>query len=109
MAFRGYIQVWKIKDLESFLRNSRSLSPFDFISYHMSELQQNVSHGFKTEWSADFGEKFISGKEYWWTINQTEEGIRLSFYTDTADFPQELDSILIRILDSVKVDAKNII
>lgn len=105
LAFRGYIQLWRIKDLENFLSNSKTLSPFDFISYNMSSLQHNFHRGFKTEWSADFGETFISGKEYWWSINSNEEVIRVSFYTDTAGFPAELDPVIQHILNSIELDS----
>lgn len=103
LAFRGYIQVWKIKDLEFFLNNSKNLSPFDFTSYNMSHFQQNVDQGFQTEWSADFGDAFISGKEFWWSINNSKEVVRVSFFTDTADFPKSLDNVIQHILNSLKI------
>lgn len=109
LAFRGYIQVWKMKDLESFLTNSKTLSPFDFISYNMSTIQKNASEGFKTEWSADFGEKYLSGKEFWWTLHSPEEIVRVSFFTDTAEFPKGLDPVIQHILNSLQIDAKKII
>lgn len=109
MAFRGYIQIWKIKDLEAFLNNSKSLSPFDFIFYNMDRLQQDGSTGFQTQWSADFDEKYISGKEYWMTMGQAEEVIRLSFFTDSKEFPVVLEEVAEHMRKSLKVDNKDII
>jgi len=109
LAFRGYIQVWKIKDLEAFLNNSKLLSPFDFIFYNMDRLQQDGSTGFQTQWSADFGEKFISGKEYWTTMDQSEGVIRLSFFTDTEKFPVELEEVVEHVQQSLKIDPKYVI
>ncbi len=57
LAFRGYIQLWKIKDLESFLKNSKALSPFDFIHYQLNAIIQDQKEGFKTDWAADFGDR----------------------------------------------------
>lgn len=106
LAFRGYIQVWKVKDLENFLSDSKSLSPFDFKSYNISNVQENNYHGFKTEWTADFGQNFISGKEYWFIINNSEEVVRVSFFTDTAEFPSELQNVTQQILNSFKIDKR---
>ncbi|MHB1651564.1 MAG: hypothetical protein ACYCVD_03695 [Desulfitobacteriaceae bacterium] len=107
LAFRGYIQVWKIKDLEHFLSDSKSLSPFDFKSYNISDVQKNNYHGLKTEWTADFGQNFISGKEYWFIINNSEEVVRVSFFTDTAEFPGELQNVIQQILNSFQIDKIN--
>lgn len=110
LAFRGYLQVWKLKDLESFLKNSRNLSPFDFLSYNMSTLKQSYDDGFQTEWSADFGDKVISGREFWWKLNSTKEDVvRVSFYTDTAEFPKSLDSVIQHVLNSLQVVPDRII
>lgn len=38
LLFRGYIQLWKINDVESFLVTSRELSTFDF-KYSFSDEQ----------------------------------------------------------------------
>jgi hypothetical protein len=69
----------------------------------MKNLQDN--HGFQTEWSADFGDAYISGKEYWQPVNHTEQILRLSFFTDTSAMPDELGRIFDDIKTSLRVDA----
>ena len=109
LAFRGYLQIWEIKDLERFLSYSKSLSPFDFKSYKVSNIEKSEYQGFITEWTAEFGEGLISGKEYWLKINNTKEVIRLSILTDTADFPNMLEEVIQQILDSLQIDIKSLI
>jgi len=103
--FRGYIQLWRLEDLEHFLTSSRYLSLFDFISYSMTNLPNAAAKGFKTEWSADFGDRFVSGQEFWWSINNSDHVIRLSFFCDTKDFPEKLIAVIQHIVDSVKVES----
>jgi len=109
LDFRGYIQIWKIEDLDHFLNNSKSLSPFDYKSYNIINVQQDKYHGFKIEWTANFEQNFISGKEYWLMINNSKYVTRISFFTDTADFPDELQNVIQQILNSLKIDKSNVI
>ncbi|MCO5384802.1 MAG: hypothetical protein NHB14_02520 [Desulfosporosinus sp.] len=109
LAFRGYIQLWKIKDLERFLSYSKSLSPFDFRSYKVSDVLKSEYQGFVIEWTAEFGQKSISGKEYWLKINNTDEVVRTSILTDTVDFPNTLDNVIQQILDSLQIEVKYIV
>lgn len=106
LAYRGYIQVWKIKNLEGFLSDSKSLSPFDFRSYKISNVKQSKYHGFIIEWTTEFGQKLTSGNEYWLIVDNTEEVVRISFITDTADFPNELQNVIQQTLNSLKIDKK---
>jgi len=106
LAFRGYIQVWKVTDLEHFLNDSKALSPLDFKSYNLRHVQENNYQGLKTEWTADLGQNFISGTEYWLILN-SEETVRVSFFTDTAQFPGELQNVTQQILNSLKIDKRN--
>ncbi|MCO1600675.1 hypothetical protein [Desulfosporosinus nitroreducens] len=106
LAFRGYIQLWKIKDLERFLSYSKSLSPFDFRSYKVSNVLKSEYQGFIIEWTAEFGQESISGKEYWLKINNTDEVVRISLLSDTVDFPNKLDNVIQQILDSLQIDVK---
>ncbi|HBW35454.1 hypothetical protein [Desulfosporosinus sp. BICA1-9] len=108
-GFRGYIQLWKLKDLERFLNISKALSPFDFRSYKVNTTQKRQYHGFITQWTAEFGQELISGTEYWLKINNTEEVIRVSILTDTADFPDKLENVIQLILDSLEIDVKYLI
>jgi len=106
LAFRGYIQGWKIKEkeIEPFLSDSKSLSPFDFKSYKVSNVQQNNYHGRKTEWTADYGQNMISGIEYWFVMNHSEEVVRVSFFTDSAEFSTELRNVIKQMLNSFEID-----
>jgi len=103
LAFRGYVQVWKVNDLDRFLSDSKSFSPFDYRSYSISKVQQNNYQGLLTEWTANLGQNLISGKEYWLRIN-SEEVARVSFFTDTAEFPTELQDMTQQITNSFKVN-----
>ena len=106
LAFRGYVQVWKVKDLEHFLSESKSLSPFDFKAYSLSKVQENNYKGLKTEWTAGFGQNISSGKEYWLNLN-SEEVVRVSFFTDTDEFPVELKIMTQQILNSFEINKSN--
>lgn len=107
LGFRGYIQVWSLKDLEHFLTDSKAKSTYDFVSYALTGIQQNNYPGFKEEWTADFGEDFISAKEYWLELNNSRDVVRISVFTDTAKFPGQLDDTVNHILNSLEVVAKN--
>lgn len=109
LGFRGYIQLWQIKDLEPFLSYSKSLSPFDFQSYEISTIRTKEYHGFKIQWTADFAQKTISGEEYWLNVDKTKEVIRLSILADTAGFPETLQTHMQNILDSLHIDTKSLI
>lgn len=100
LAFRGYVQVWKVKDIERFLSDSKSLSPFDFKSYSITKVQGNNYQGLKTEWTANIGQNLISGKEYWLTIS-SEEVARISFFTDSAEFPREFEDMTQQMSNSL--------
>ncbi|MCB8817947.1 hypothetical protein [Desulfosporosinus shakirovi] len=106
LAFRGYIQLWKIKDLERFLSYSKSLSPFDFRSYKVRDVLKSEYQGFIIEWTAEFGQESISGKEYWLKINSTDEVVRISILSDTVEFPNKLDNVIQQISDSLQIDVK---
>lgn len=109
LSFRGYIQLWKIKDLEPFLVQSKSLSPFDYRSYNISNVKESEYHGFITKWTAEFGPELISGKEYWLEIYHSEEVVRLLILSDTADFPDKLQNVIQEIIDSIQIDKKSLV
>ena len=104
LSLRGYIQVWIINDLKYFLSNSKSLSPFDFVSYRTASIIHNNKSGIKEEWTANFGEKYISANEYWFTSNTSGEVLRVSFFTDDDEFPDELLKIAQYIANSLEID-----
>lgn len=109
LAFRGYIQLWQIKDLEPFLSYSKSLSPFDFQSYEISTIQTEEYHGFRIQWTANFAQGSISGEEFWLKIAKTTEVVRLSILTDSANFPETLQSVVQNILNSLHIDRQSLI
>lgn len=103
-SLRGYIQVWIINDLKYFLSNSNSLSPFDFVSYRTASIIHNNKSGFKEDWTAKFGENYISANEYWFTSNTSGEVLRVSFFTDDDAFPDELLNIAQHIVNSLEIN-----
>ncbi len=107
LAFRGYIQVWLLADLQYFLNDSKAKSPYNFTSYTMNNIKQNNYPGFKEEWSADFGKKSISAQEFWLKINTSKEAVRISFFTDSENFPDELDNTVNHIANSLKIVTEN--
>ena len=107
LPLRGYIQAWEIDDLEHFLSDNKSLSPFNFKSYSISKVQENNYNGLKTEWTGDYGKNFICGKEYWFILNNSKEVVRVSFFTDTAKFPAELQNVIEQILNSFDIVKNN--
>ncbi|WP_088186368.1 hypothetical protein [Desulfosporosinus sp. FKA] len=102
LGFRGYIQMWKISNLSDFLNESKSLSPFDYKSYRVSKINQNNYDTFLTEWTASFGDKYISTEEYWISIG-TDDYIRISFYADTPTFPTNIRDITRNLLKTIKI------
>lgn len=104
LSFRGYVQVWLINDLSGFLSKSKSLSPFDFISYNITNIASGSSYGYQEDWTAKFGEKHISALEYWLTMNDHRDVLRISFFTDSTYFPDELINITQHIVSSLEID-----
>lgn len=100
MGYRGYLQIWQSKDVESFVNLSKSLSPFDYKHYEVVKIQHNRQEGFQIKWAAAFGQKYISSIEYWIPIDNTYV-IRVSFYADTLSLPDSLQNIIKDVLNSI--------
>lgn len=56
LLFRGYIQLWKIDNIESFLVTSKNLSTFDFRSFTFKKVVVGPLEGILNEWTASFGD-----------------------------------------------------
>jgi hypothetical protein len=104
-ACRGYIQLWKIENLKEFLDSSKYLSPFDFLSYQISDTKQNNYPGYVTEWTTEYEQQIRSGKEYWLKINHADEVARVSFITDKEIFPDDLKQAVQHTVDSLQIKA----
>ncbi|WP_368293411.1 hypothetical protein [Dehalobacter sp. TBBPA1] len=104
LSFRGYLQIWRAADLEHFLQDSKARSTYNFISYVLKRTSLNHWNGFEESWSADFGENVISSQEYWLELNDNNEVVRISFFTDQAFFPDSTSSIIRLTLDSISVE-----
>ncbi|ADY54655.1 hypothetical protein Sgly_0287 [Syntrophobotulus glycolicus DSM 8271] len=103
LAYRGYIQLWKIESLKEFLDHSKYLSPFDFIFYKMDNIKLNYYQGYIIEWTTVHGQQVRSGKDYWLNINNTNEVVRVSFITDKENFPSDLTNIIQQTLYSLQI------
>lgn len=103
LLFRGYIQLWRIDDLENFLITSSKNSTFDFKSYSLKPIAAANHNGFIDEWTASFGDLYsISGKEHWLRKKDSSEVLRISFFTDATSFSNEQRQQIGKILDSVR-------
>lgn len=102
MLFRGYIQLWTINDIESFLVKSKDLSSFNYKSFSLNPITVGPFSGIINEWTASFSNIYsISGREYWLKKADNLEVLRISFFTDDNMFTDEqlrqVDSILCTI------------
>lgn len=107
LAYRGYIQLWKIENLKEFLDNSKYLSPFNFIFYKINNIKLNSYKGYIIEWTTEYEQHIKSGNEYWLKINDSNEVVRISFITDKEKFPTDLKDIINQLLKSLQIEANN--
>ncbi|TGE36345.1 hypothetical protein E4K67_20670 [Desulfosporosinus fructosivorans] len=102
LLIRGYIQKWKLDDLEDYLVYSKRISTFDFQSYSLKPIKLANHNGYITEWTASFGESYrISGQEYWLKKSAIGEVLRISFFTDTTSFSNEQIEYIKKFTDSI--------
>ena len=102
--FRGYVQLWKVKDLGHFLTDAKSLSPLDYRAYQVSNFRSAKYQGYQIDWTTVSGEKPTSGKEYWLVFDNTDYVVRLSVITDTADVSKNSQDVLEQIFNSLQID-----
>lgn len=99
---RGYIQIWNLDDLESYLVNSKRISTFDFNSYSLKPIKIANNNGYLTEWTASFGDGYrITGVEYWLRKSDTSEVLRISFLTDSTSFLKEQIDYIDKIISTI--------
>jgi len=106
LKYRGYIQLWLLDDVEQFLENSKAKSSYDFISFSRIKVELHNYTGYQEEWTADFDGTFISAKEYWLEIKKPGEAVRISFFSDTAEFPEQLNKIMNQVINSLRLAPK---
>ncbi len=102
LKYWGYIQIWKISDLETFLKNSKSNSIFQFTYYNQSKINVNNLDGLETDWSAIMqSERHIVAKEIFLRKPNSDEVLRVSFLTEGKDIPSNLNQIYSQIISSI--------
>ncbi|WP_206811951.1 hypothetical protein [Paradesulfitobacterium ferrireducens] len=114
LLFRGYIQLWRLDDLEKFLTSSKNVSTFDFNAYSLKSITYAGLNGLLNEWNAAFGDLYtISAKEYWLKKSDNDgkadkagnsEVLRISFYVDTQSFTDAQVQQIHNILSSLRWD-----
>lgn len=109
-ALNGYIQVWRLENIERFLAESKAMSPYDFYTYSMKPITWNHFNGFHYEWGASFGDLTkISGQEYW--LKDLErpkdlEVLRITFLTPQDTFSSEQLRVMQQILESIRWESQ---
>lgn len=98
--FRGYLQVWKIADLKSFLNNARSHSTFAYSRFSLEKTESPP--GYRTDWTATMSRGIqVSGREYFIKTKDAGRVIRISLFTDRPEFPAELASVMEIMINSL--------
>lgn len=103
LKYWGYIQIWKIPDLEDFIKNSKSNSIFQFTYYNQQPIDVNNLKGIEVNWSATMqNERQIASKEIFLRKPNSEEVLRVSFFTEGKEIPSNLNQIFNSIISSIK-------
>jgi hypothetical protein len=103
LAFRGYVQLWRIDDLERFLVVSRSQSTFSFTSYRLNRIRVANLYGFVVEWTAALRDlNYVSGKEYWVKKDRSPYVLRVSFFVDAPSFSETQLNLMDQIIRSIR-------
>jgi hypothetical protein len=103
LNLRGYLQVWELGNLEAFLAASKQTSTLNYTSYTVRPIQIQRYKGYLVEWSATFSRYYsISAKEFWLKKDTGPQVLRLSFFTDQAQFPKPLEQVVNTIVASLK-------
>lgn len=104
MSLQGYMQIWQIQDLNSFLTQSKEQSSFDFYTYSLNPVKIGKFQGVLNLWGASMGEQStISAKEYWLHLPQEDQFLRLTFLTNKPVFPEEHNKIIAKVLSSIRL------
>lgn len=105
LKFKGYIQLWKVADLEKFLETNKSISPFKFATYSERKVEIKSLTGYQVDWTAIFQEQRpVSGKEYFLKQKDGEEVLRVSLFADESPFPKHLEQTAVTMTSSIEWD-----
>lgn len=102
-SISGYIQIWKLSDLNDYLRYSKAISTFDFFTYTLNSYQRGDYKGILNIWGASFGESKISGKEYWLELSGSKV-VRITFLTNQINFSDGQMQIIDSIISSLQLE-----
>ena len=102
LKYWGYIQVWKISDLDDFLKNSKSNSVYQFTYYNQYAINVNNLDGLETDWSAIMQSKRqLVAKEIFLRKPNSDEVLRVSFFTEGKEIPSNLNQTYSYIVSSI--------
>lgn len=100
-VIRGYVQLWQLNGLESYLQKSKEMSTFDFYTYSLNTIEIGGLEGILNIWGASFGQfTKISGKEYWLNT-PNHKVLRIAFLTNETNFSDEQLKVISYILSSL--------
>ncbi len=91
LGFSGYLQLWRVEDLDEFIAASKERSPFDFKEFTRKQVKLGDCEGFQVDWKALMrNNKPASGRDYLLRKGDSDEVLRLSFFSETASFSPRL-------------------
>lgn len=103
LNYWGYIQIWKIRDLNEFLQNSKSHSRFQFTSYNQKAIEVNNLNGTEIDWSAIMrNEREIEAKEIFMRKPESDEFLVVTFTSEGKEFTSNLVQTFDYIISSIK-------
>lgn len=103
LNYWGYIQLWKIEDLEKFLDASKASSVYNFTQYSKEKIQINDHSGFTVKWTARFlDDRTISSEEYFLRKEASNEVLRISFLKDGDNLDDNLQELIKVVINSIK-------
>ncbi len=83
LGFWGFVQLWNISNVDSFLNRSKSQSEFNFINYENRKIQNKYDKGFRLTWSAKLRDaRVLLGTEYFLPAPHDDRVLRISFFAD---------------------------
>ena len=103
LNYWGYIQIWKIPDLNEFIQNSKSHSRFLFTSYNQKTIEVNNLNGTEIDWSAIMqNEREIVAKEIFLRKPESDEVLVVTFTSESKEFPSNLVQTFDYVVSSIK-------
>lgn len=103
LGFSGYLQLWKVADLGRFIAASKEKSPCDFREFAQRPVKIGNYEGFQIEWKAMMrNNKPASGKDYLLKKENSDQVLRLSFFSETPSFSPKLSEVVDSVVASVE-------